>query len=514
MLFNTFQFILIYLPLTFIGFFVLARFSHQYAAFWLALASLVFYGIWDYHYIPLLLGSIIFNYWTASLIANEQQVFYKKFLLGFAISANLLLLSYYKYANFFISNISYFSTSEGVHLDIVLPIGISFFTFTQIAFLVDTYQGKVKESRFEHYLLFVTYFPHLIAGPVLHHKEMMPQFADSRIYRLSAENIAVGLSIFTLGLAKKVLVADNIAPYANSLFNDPQSPSFFVAWGGVLAYAFQIYFDFSGYSDMAIGLSRLFGVNLPLNFNSPYKSRNIIEFWRRWHMTLSRFLKDYVYIMLGGNRCSLFRRYMNLMVTMLLGGLWHGAGWTFIIWGGLHGFYLIVNHLWQAIALKINIPNNRFFEVSSTVLTFVTVCFSWVFFRASDLAAAEHIIEGMFGVNGVGIPNAIGAHLGVVRAWLEDFGVVFFLGGGANFLETWSSVLFVSTIAVFFPNTQQIMSGFKPALDFMLSGMADSELKSKLRWFPSRRWAIYIGLIAVASLYSLNRPTEFLYFQF
>lgn len=269
-------------------------------------------------------------------------------------------------------------------LNIILPIGISFYTFTQIAFLVDTYQEKVNEYRFIHYLLFVTYFPHLIAGPVLHHKEMMPQFADSRIYKFSTTDFAVGLTIFCIGLAKKVLIADNLAPYANPLFSGADAPSLFIAWGGVLAYTFQLYFDFSAYSDMAIGLSRLFGVKLPLNFNSPYKATNISEFWGRWHMTLSRFLMDYLYIPLGGNRTGIIRRYRNLITVMLLGGLWHGAGWNFVIWGGLHGVYLIIHHGWGKLSELLNFPVNLvLWRLTATSITFLSVCFAWVFFSFS-----------------------------------------------------------------------------------------------------------------------------------
>ena len=258
-----------------------------------------------------------------------------------ALAANLCLLAWYKYANFFVDSVNTLAAAAGADglppLDIILPIGISFFTFTQIAFLVDCYRGEVREYRFIHYVLFVSYFPHLIAGPVLHHREMMPQFADAANTRPHAGNFAIGLSIFVVGLAKKVLIADNLSPLAIPVFAAGAEPTLIEAWIGVLAYTFQLYFDFSGYSDMAIGLSRLFGVKLPLNFNSPYKAVNIAEFWRRWHMTLSRFLRDYLYIALGGSRRGQAMRYRNLMLTMLLGGLWHGAGWTFVIWGGLHG---------------------------------------------------------------------------------------------------------------------------------------------------------------------------------
>jgi D-alanyl-lipoteichoic acid acyltransferase DltB (MBOAT superfamily) len=263
-------------------------------------------------------------------------------LLASAIAVNLILLGYFKYANFFADNLNHFAGTALPIGQVILPLGISFFTFTQIAFLVDTYQGKVKEFNFVHYTLFVTYFPHLIAGPVLHHKEMMPQFAKRNVCHLNWDNVAVGLSIFVLGLAKKVLIADSLAEFATPIFSAVAAggqPMLFEAWIGALAYTLQLYFDFSAYSDMAIGISLMFNVRLPMNFNSPYKATSIIDFWRRWHMTLSRFLRDYLYIPLGGSRNGKAQRYLNLMITMLLGGLWHGAGWTFVIWGGLHGFY-------------------------------------------------------------------------------------------------------------------------------------------------------------------------------
>ncbi len=512
MLFNSFGFLLFFLPITLAVFFWIGSRNEFFAATWLGVASLFFYGWWDYRYLPLLLASIGFNYLFGRLI-TESNVGQKKFWLTLGVVSNLLLLSYYKYAAFFVSVFHELSGITASISAIALPIGISFFTFTQIAFLVDTYQNKVKEYRFVHYLLFVTYFPHLIAGPVLHHKEMMPQFADSRNYRFSPVNLAVGLSIFIIGLAKKVLIADNLAPYANDLFTQPQNPSFFIAWGGVLSYTFQIYFDFSGYSDMAIGLSRLFGVKLPLNFNSPYKSANIVEFWRRWHMTLSRFLRDYLYIALGGNRHGLIRRYTNLILTMLLGGLWHGAGWTFIIWGGLHGAYLVINHAWLAIANKMSFPlGNAIWKNIATLITFVAVCFAWVFFRAVNLDDAEQIIRGLYGEFGVGIPNAISSRLGALKPVLTELGIEFFLGGGARFIETWIWVMAALAIAFIMPNTQQIMRKFDPALDYDAT-RAKRDIISK-DWQPSPHWAVALGVMAILCLLSLNRPSDFLYFQF
>jgi alginate O-acetyltransferase complex protein AlgI len=513
MLFNSLSFLLAFLPVTVIGYFLLARRNNVFAAGWLAAASLFFYGWWDVRYVPLLLSSIAVNYGCAYRIRESSEPSQKKRWLIISVAANLLLLGYYKYANFFLSTTGALSGASFQALDIVLPIGISFFTFTQIAFLVDTYQGKVKEYRFIHYVLFVTYFPHLIAGPVLHHKEMMPQFADDKNYRPSSANFAVGLTIFCIGLAKKVLIADNLAPYANDVFNSPEEPSFFIAWGGVLAYTFQLYFDFSGYSDMAIGLSRLFGVRLPLNFDSPYKAANISEFWRRWHMTLSRFLRDYFYIALGGNRLGRTRRYVNLMITMVLGGLWHGAGWNFAIWGGLHGLYLVVNQVWIGLADRFRLPREiPVWKWVATAITFFAVCFAWVFFRAADLAIASEIIRGMTGGFGISVPDVIGARLGSLRLAVESSGITFFQGGGARFVETWSWVTAGAAIAFILPNTQQIVRRFDPALEPV--GTTNDAREQRLVWLPSPPWAIAMGLLMVAGLLSLNRPSEFLYFQF
>lgn len=515
MLFNSFSFLFLFLPLCAAGFFLLARRSHVMAAGWLACASLLFYGWWSPEYLPLLLGSIGFNYAAGWRIGHAEGPARKRWLAG-AIAADLALLAYFKYADFFISSLNQVAQADLPALNVILPVGISFFTFTQIAFLVDTYQGKVQEYRFVHYLLFVTYFPHLIAGPVLHHKEMMPQFEQGSTYRLSAANLAVGLAIFAIGLGKKVLIADNLAPHASFFFDQAPTPSLLSAWGGVMAYAFQLYFDFSGYSDMAIGLSRIFGIRLPLNFNSPYKAASIIEFWRRWHMTLSRFLRDYLYIALGGNRHGPARRYANLVATMVLGGLWHGAGWNFVIWGALHGAYLMINHAWAALAARLRFPSQaRAWTVFSIALTFAAVCFAWVFFRASDFARASAIVQAMAGLSGVALPESIGNQLGSLRPALEQAGVTFYLGGGARFVETWSWVCAGAAIAFLLPNTQTILDGFDPALDYAAAReTARGPLARLLTWRPTLAWAWALGVLMTFCLLSLNRPAEFLYFQF
>ena len=406
MLFNSYPFLLAFFPVVFFVFFLVGRFSHRTAALWLALASLFFYGYWSVAALPLLLVSVCANYWFAIQVTptSNGQSYQSRWLIA-ALVFNLGLLAYFKYANFLIDNANLalhaLSAPQLRALNVVLPIGISFFTFTQIAFLVDCREGKVRERNFAHYLLFVTYFPHLIAGPVLHHSQMMPQFRDSKPYRMHSSNILSGLFAVTIGLAKKVLLADEFSQYATPVFDAAgQGRSFgaIAAWTAALAYTLQIYFDFSGYTDMAVGLSRMLGIRLPVNFNSPYKSDSIIEFWRRWHMTLSQFLRDYLYIPLGGSRFGAARRYLNLMLTMLLGGLWHGASWTFVIWGGLHGTYLLVNHAWRSFAATLPQPRRlpgAVGRVAGYALTFIAVVVAWVFFRATTLDAAVRMLQAM-----------------------------------------------------------------------------------------------------------------------
>ncbi len=406
MLFNSYAFIFLYLPVVLLIYFQMARLGHAYAAGWLAMASLVFYGYWNPAYVGLLLCSIIFNYafgiWIARARSKAGAVNGKQ-LLVLAVGLNLLLLAYYKYANFFLGSAN---SVAGLNLslgDIILPLGISFFTFTQIAFLVDTWQGKVKEYNFIHYMLFVTYFPHLIAGPVLHHGEMMPQFAQRNNYRVNWDHVADGIVLFTLGLCKKTLWADSFAPYAHAVFGGVQRgeiPTIYEAWSGALAYTMQIYFDFSGYTDMALGIALMFNIRLPINFYSPYKATSIIEFWRRWHMTLSRFLRDYLYIPLGGNRKGKLRRYINLMVTMLLGGLWHGAGWTYVCWGALHGAYLSVNHVWREWlpARWVKWTPAWISSLTGGVITFIAVVAAWVVFYSADITHAAVMLKAMSGI--------------------------------------------------------------------------------------------------------------------
>lgn len=526
MLFNSYIFIFIFFPIVFLGFINIGKYSHALASLWLAAASLFFYGWWDVRYVSLLLSSIVFNYAAGHLIAQSlKSVSLPKIFLAGAIGVNLILLIYYKYVNFFTDNLNYFAGSSFTLGEVILPLGISFFTFTQIAFLVDTYQGKVKEFNFVHYILFVTYFPHLIAGPVLHHKEMMPQFAKRNVCHIKWDNFATGLSIFVLGLAKKVLIADSLAEFATPIYSAVATggqPMLFEAWIGSLAYTLQLYFDFSAYSDMAIGISLIFNVHLPINFNSPYKSTSIIDFWRNWHMTLSRFLRDYLYIPLGGSRHGKTHRYLNLMITMLLGGLWHGAGWTFVIWGGLHGFYLMVNHAWRGLKERMCWSNGGMMaKLGAGALTFLAVDVGWVFFRADSFTSAMNMLHGMAGLSGVSLPSTLEGKLEnyfVLRSWLHFDGLT-----SVSHVKTISAleiISFACLIVWMMPNVRQLFQSSSPVVQDIQSVTLESQivlngrLRRLVQWkFTSKR-AYLTGMLFAISIMGLTRVSEFLYFQF
>ncbi len=511
MLFNSYGFIFLFLPVAFTGFFIIARRDRKYAALWLAACSLFFYGWWNPKFVLLLVASVVANYCIGRTLARAPGSAPARRLLVAALAANLLVLGVFKYANFFFSTVEEIAGAPFLPLDIVLPLGISFFTFTQIAFLVDAYRGLAREYSFIHYLLFVSYFPHLVAGPIIHHKEIMPQFEAAETYRVRLDFVAVGLTLFTLGLAKKVLLADTYGEWASPVFDlarDGEKPQFFVAWAGALAYTLQLYFDFSGYSDMAVGLSLLFGVRLPFNFDSPYKARNIIEFWRRWHMTLSRFLRDYLYFPLGGNRKGPARRYANLMATMLLGGLWHGASWTFVAWGGLHGLFLVVNHGWQRLALRLGwspMAPSRFRSALAIGITFACVVCGWVLFRAEDFGSARALLAGMAGLNGISLPRTIPGLLGVAPHSAASLGVVFegIFHGAEVSLAAWNPLPAVAFIAAGLlivwglPNSQQFVG-----------------LQGEGRWRPSPAFGVAIGVLFAFAVASLSKISTFLYYQF
>src|SRR6201996_1182088 len=430
MLFNSYSFIFLFLPVVLLSYFGCARFGRLAPVVWLALASLAFYSFSNWQFVPLLLASIAFNYGIGHLLIARQLRPAPRFaVLTVGVAGDLVVLAIFKYAGFLAANLdTLFAT--GLTVAILLPVGISFYTFTQIAFLVDAYRGQVARYALPHYALFVTYFPHLIAGPILHHKDMIPQFERAESKRPDAHLMLCGLMIFAIGLFKKTGLADGIQPLVSVAFG-PGHPSFDQAWIGALAYTFQLYFDFSGYSDMAIGISLMFGIFLPLNFNSPYKASSIVDFWRRWHMTLSQFLRDYLYIPLGGNRRGRVLRYVNLMITMLLGGLWHGAAWTFVVWGALHGAYLCINHAWSNFGPSVSPRFTRVANAAAFALTFVSVVIAWVFFRADSISSATFVLSRM----------------------ADPTNIVFGRGEMANAMF----IVIFAAIAWLAPNTQEIM---------------------------------------------------------
>jgi D-alanyl-lipoteichoic acid acyltransferase DltB (MBOAT superfamily) len=501
MLFTQFEFLFIFLPVTLGGYVLLARAMANPVARmgWLALASLAFYGYWDIRFVPVILVSVAFNYAAGFLISGQTGRRPRGWLFAFAISANLAALAFYKYTNFGIQILNAITASRHPTLAIVLPLGISFFTFTQIAYLADVYGGYAHERSLVKYSLFVTYFPHLIAGPILHHREMMPQFGSEDSRRFSAENVALGLTILTIGLFKKSFIADGFALVANPVFVAANGSHLQLldAWGGALAYSLQIYFDFSGYSDMAIGISIMFGIKLPFNFDSPYKSRSMIEFWRRWHISLSRFLRDYLYVPLGGNRRGEHRRNANLFATMLLGGLWHGAGFTFVIWGALHGLFLIVNHRWRALVLQrpalARIASAAWFPVVALVLTQVAVVLAWVFFRADSPVAAGRVIRGMLGLS---VADKI------TTAHLVDVRTLLLIVAG-----------YVACLSL--PNVNAMFERWKVGLETYHNPQPWSALR--LAWHPSIPWAVGTSLALVAAVLMniiAGDDSPFLYFQF
>jgi D-alanyl-lipoteichoic acid acyltransferase DltB (MBOAT superfamily) len=494
MLFNSHVFLFVFLPLTLIGFFLISHLKSQAAALaWLIAASLFFYGWWDPAFVPVILLSIAANFGFGVGLARAGRG--RRSLLAAGVTFNLSLLAYYKYAYFLLASFAANSSLLAAAREITLPLAISFFTFQQIAYLVDVYRGKAREYRLLHYCLFVTFFPQLIAGPIVHHREMMPQFARRDMYRCRSSNLAAGLTIFILGLAKKTIVADGMGTFVGLAFGEhgtAAGPGLLEAWAGAFAYTFQIYFDFSGYSDMAIGLGRMFGIRLPVNFDSPYKATNIVDFWRRWHMTLSRFFLQYLYIPLGGNRRGSSRQSASLLLTMLLGGLWHGASWTFVLWGGLHGMYLVINHGWRRLLKWLHPEVGQEGGVRlpwlSRGVTFTAVVFGWVLFRAESFESALQIYRGMLGFHGITAAS---------DGWTS-------LGPAYLFAVVLLALVWLA------PNTQEIMSE---------SAESDEAREWQpgvrgLRWSPNWVWAGVVSLLAAASVLGMTTLDEFIYFQF
>jgi D-alanyl-lipoteichoic acid acyltransferase DltB (MBOAT superfamily) len=505
MLFNSFEFLFLFLPGVLAAYYLTRRHIAHYAALaLLAVASFFFYAWWDLSRAPwheltgwnwesvgqtlwfirhvlLLLGSVVVNHIFARLMRRySTQPF-----LALGIIFNLSLLGFFKYVDFLIGNVNAVTGADFELLDLGLPLAISFFSFQQISYLVDVARGRTHPGQFFSHALFVSFFPHIVAGPLIQHHQIAAQFADTERKDDIWDNLGVGLSIFAVGLAKKILIAENIAPFANSYFAMAESGDtlgLIPAWIGATAYAVQIFFDFSGYSDMALGLARCLGFRLPVNFNGPYKSASVVEFWRRWHITLSHFLRDMLYIPLGGNRKGETRRSINLMATMLLGGLWHGAAWTFVIWGGLHGLGLTVNHYWAKWGPKGWFDGRR--RIIAVGLTFAFVVICWVFFRATSWDAAFAMLAGMFGLNGLGD-----------------------IGDGEALL--W--IIVAMTIAWRLPDTPEL---FADHIDDQTMKDAQIEPKPGLRWKFSRRWAAFAAILLFLAILNAWKTSEFLYYQF
>ena len=503
------------MPVVFAGFFLIARKSHDGAIAWLSLASIFFYAYWSPYALPIMMISICVNYWLGLHLSNPS-VKYRQSLMVLAITLNLLALGYFKYANFFIANTNVLRSAMGMEslspLSIILPIGISFFTFTQIAFLVDSYQDKVKERSFLQYVLFVSFFPHLLAGPVIHHKQMMPQFSDPKTFSFNYEKIKLGIIIFTIGLGKKILLADPLGGYADILFNGIKSgeiPHLMISWLGSLAYTLQIYFDFSGYSDMAVGLSLFFGIWLPFNFNSPLKATSMIDFWQRWHMSLTKYINEYLYtpialklMRIGIGKSSLIEAIYSLVIptlaVMLIVGLWHGANWTFVIFGAMHGVFLVINHLWRKRTFFVRPKNVKASKLSlliSWMLTFLSIMTAMVMFRSDSVTMAVEVYKGMLGINGIYTnaeyaPPSFLTHLinGALEAHNEDIRILILL-------------LFIGlALSLCFPNTSKILATKRSIITKIL--------------VEKKVGAIFIAALFAICILQMNYVSPFLYFQF
>ncbi|MBL4602313.1 MAG: MBOAT family protein [Emcibacteraceae bacterium] len=449
----------------------------------LACASLFFYSWWNIAYLPLILASIIFNFFIGRRIASKDEVNFgfltSKRVLVLGIIANVGLLGYYKYSDFFIHNVNSFFDRDYGLLHLILPLAISFFTFQQIAYLVDSYKKGIKEYNFINYTLFVTFFPQLLAGPIVHHSEMMPQFATLRTKLINYDNIAKGMFIFTIGLFKKVVIADTFAEWVNYGYYGTEAIDMLSAWATTLSFSFQIYFDYSGYTDMAIGIALLFNIVLPINFFSPLKSQNIQIFWRRWNMTLTRFLKEYIFMPLGGVRRGRIIACVNLIITFTLGGLWHGADWTFVFWGVLHGTGLVVFILWKKYG----------FKMYGWLAWFITVNFinvSIVFFRAENWTAAIRMLKGMVAYDMLNLPGPL--------RFENNLNIKFDNFLGAINGDIWTIVW--------------IFSGFILVLCFKNSIEKMNEYK------PSFFNVIFMSFTLLVGILYIVKESEFLYYNF
>jgi alginate O-acetyltransferase complex protein AlgI len=529
MLFNSHEFLFVFLPATLLGFFLIGRFSRQGAILWLILTSLVFYGWWRPLNIFIIGPSVIINYFLASFLLRLSQRGGQPGLSRAVLLAGLLFniafLGFFKYTDFVYGTINDVFGANLILLNIILPLGISFITFQKIAFLIDVQAGRVKAFTFREYCTFVLFFPQLIAGPIVHYREMMPQFATATC-RFDKENFAVGLTLLFFGLFKKGVLADNIAPLVTPIYEHSAAAGhtpFLLSWMAAVGFTLQVYFDFSGYTDMALGLARFFGIKLPPNFNSPLKASSIIDFWLRWHMTLTRFLTAYVYnpMVLGLTRrraaqgrpgfagrnppigAFVSLLIVPLIITMFISGLWHGAGYGFIIFGLMHGVYLAVNHTWRVYAAhrwRDRAAYARVMQPAGWALTAVSVTTAMLFFRATTVRSAVDLAKGVFGLNGVALPHGAAAIAATYGTDIKQAAI-------------WVAILLF--IALVCPNTVEILAPYEPALGVKPKPTAPFLGGFQIpAWGPSLPWAVAISVVAAVAIFSTGGPSEFLYWQF
>ncbi len=519
MLFSSFEFVFVFLPVTLAGFAVLAMWQRQRGLlFWLVGASLVFYAFWSPAHLLILLPSTAANFLAGRFIGDADRTHrQRRLLLWLTIAANLIVIGYFKYATFLVENINAVAGSA-FHVEAhELPLAISFFTFTQIAYLVEIFRSGSSERDPLRYAFFTQFFTHLIAGPIVLYREIVPQLTKGYPGRLFGEDFAAGLFVFAVGLFKKTMLADTLASEVDAVFRIVDAgvePTFLEAWLGALGYTFQLYFDFSAYSDMAIGLSLMFGLRLPVNFMSPYKSTSIIDFWRHWHITLSRFLRDFLYIPLGGNRQGQTRRYANLLLTMLIGGLWHGSGWNFVLWGGMHGVFLCINRLWRHV-IGEGPSRTRLGAVAGWTATFVAVVYAWVMFRAENLDSVWRIWHAMSLLSGISVPGSLEATLGAAASRVP--GLLHFDGALHNGMftfpfRTMALVAASFVICLALPNPYQLLRARPPILD-------PERIEGRLPWYvPTWRcntaWGIAAGLLFGIAVPGMSGVKTFIYFQF
>lgn len=543
MLFNSVEFIFAFVPVTLAGFFALGIVSRAWALRWLILASLFFYACWRPLNVLIIAPSIIINFVLARIMLrlgeNEKQRHWSKAVLVLGIAFNVAFLGFFKYVDFTLGAINDVFGANLILTQIILPLGISFITFQKIAFLIDVHAGRVKSFTLQEYALFVLFFPQLIAGPIVHFGEMMPQFRGAP-GRFDKENFSVGLTLFFFGLFKKVFLADHIGPLVTPIYDQAaagNSVSLLLAWMAAIGFTLQIYFDFSGYTDMALGLARFFGIRLPPNFYSPLQASSIIDFWLRWHMTLTRFLTAYIYnpLLLSltrrrvakgrpafGGRNTTVGAFVQLLMfplllTMFVSGLWHGAGYLFILWGLLHGVFLSINHGWRLIGPKFwpdRSSYDRFMTPIGFALTFVAVATSMVIFRSSTMEAASNLLKGMIGLNGVALPQDLYDRLGPLVGWLRSMGVVAEAGSSQSFLMMTVSIAALMFIALVCPNTLQILARYEPALGVKPRPTDQSTGGMVVEWKASLPWAIGVSIIAATGIFFIGRESQFLYWQF